>query len=233
MNTTASPKAPLPVPPTDHVSERSRRARTEPMSVLALGDGLYEVESASDQTYLVDLESGRCSCPDHVFRDVRCKHVRRVAMEITEGRTPPPGTVAVSCYDCGESVFVDESAVTNRRRDGSDDVQATEPIYCDLHSIRPGDTVRDRETDARLTVVDVSNLRSDAVWIRDADCTVAEYGTNERYESATPVVGAVYPHATIKANGTVPRSLKVYTFPRTRLEREVPTPTEESDRSNE
>ena len=175
------------------------------MSVLALGDGLYEVESASDHTYLVDLEAGRCTCPDHVFRTVRCKHVRRVAIEITEGRTPPPGDIAVVCHDCDGTVFVDEDA--------------TGPFYCEAHRLRPGDTVRDRETGDRLTVVDVSDLRADAVRIPAADCTVAEYGTNDGYDPDVPVVGAVYPHATVAPNGVVPDSLRVYVFPRTRLER--------------
>ncbi|WP_126663914.1 SWIM zinc finger family protein [Haloterrigena salifodinae] len=205
MNTTASPKTALPVPSSDHLEERSRRARTEPMSVLALGDGLYEVESASDHTYLVDLESGRCTCPDHVFREARCKHIRRVAIEITHGRTPPPGEIAVACHDCGDAVFVDEDA--------------SEPFYCEAHEIRAGDTVRDRETDDRLTVVDVSDLRADVVTIGGRDTTVADYATNEDYDPDVPVVGAVYPHATVAKNGVVPGSLKVYVFPRTRLEK--------------
>ncbi len=178
------------------------------MSVLALGDGLYEVESASDHTYLVDLEAGRCTCPDHVFREARCKHVRRVAIEITEGRTPPPGEIAVACHDCGETCFVADNDPA--------------PCYCDDHAISPGDIVVDRETGDRLTVVDVSELRADAVEIGAADCTVAEYGTNEDYDPDVPVVGAVYPHATVAANGVVPSSLKVYVFPRTRLERATP-----------
>lgn len=177
------------------------------MSVLALGDGLYEIESASDHTYLVDLPAGRCTCPDHVFRGVRCKHVRRVAIEITEGRTPPPGKIAVPCHDCGTTVFVDE-----------DDPG---PYYCENHVLRPGDTVVDRETGDRLTVVDVSVLRADAVRIDAADCTVAEYGTNENYDPDVPVVGAVYPHATVARHGVVPDSLRVYVFPRTRLEKRV------------
>jgi len=175
------------------------------MSVLPLGDGLYEVESASDHTYLVDLEAGRCTCPDYVFRKTRCKHIRRVALEITAGRTPPPGEIAVDCHDCGEPVFVDEDAAA--------------PFYCDDHTIYPGDTVVDRETGDRLTVVDVSELRADAVNIGAADCTVAEYRTNEDYDPDVPVVGAVYPHATVASNGVVPASLKVYVFPRTRLEK--------------
>jgi hypothetical protein len=174
------------------------------MSVLPLGDGLYEVESASDHTYLVDLEAGRCTCPDHVFRGARCKHIRRVAIEITEGRTPPPGEIAVDCHDCGETIFVDEDAPA--------------PFYCERHTIFPGDTVVDRETGDRLTVVDVSDLRADAVELESADCTVAEYGTNDAYDADVPVVGAVYPHATVATNGVIPSSLKVYVFPRTRLE---------------
>ncbi|RQG95100.1 SWIM zinc finger family protein [Natrarchaeobius chitinivorans] len=216
MKTIASPKAPLPVPTADHLEERSRRARAEPMSVLPLGDGLYEVESASDHTYLVDLEAGRCTCPDHVFRGARCKHVRRIAIEITEGRTPPPGEVSVQCHDCGETTFVTESDAAKRHRGDGEAVAG--PFYCDAHAIAPGDTVRDRETGGRLTVVDVSDRRADAVRIRAADCTVAEYETNAAYDPDVPVVAAVYPHATVKRNGVVPSSLTVYVFPRTRLE---------------
>lgn len=208
MNTHASPKAPLSLPADGRLDERSRRARTEPMSVLALGDGLYEVESDSGETYLVDVEAGRCTCPDHVFRNVRCKHLRRVAIEITEGRTPPPGQLAIGCHDCETAVFVDEGT--------------PEPVYCEEHRISPGDTVRDRETGAHLTVVDDSDLRADHVRITEADSTVAEYGTNDRYDPDVPVVGAIYPHASVRRNGPVPDSLKVYVFPRTRLERVAP-----------
>jgi len=177
------------------------------MSVLALGHGLYEIESASDNTYLVDLEAGRCTCPDHVFRDVRCKHIRRVAIEITEGRTPPPGKITVQCHDCPTALFVDEDAAG--------------PFYCEVHTIRPGDPVIDRETGDRLTVVDVSVLRADAVRIDAAGCTVAEYGTNENYDPDVPVVGAIYPYASVARHGVVPESLKVYVFPRTRLEKPI------------
>jgi hypothetical protein len=208
MKTTASPKTPLPVSSDGILEERSRRARTEPMSVLALGDGLYEIESASDHTYLVDLEGGRCTCPDHVFRGVRCKHIRRVAIEITEGRTPPPGKIAVACHDCDTAVFVDE--------------ETAGPTYCEEHAIWPGDRVIDRETGDRLTVVDVSELRADAVRLRATGNTVAEYATNANYDADVPVVGAVYPHATVAPNGVVPESLRVYVFPRTRLEKQVP-----------
>ncbi|OIB55443.1 SWIM zinc finger family protein [Natrialba sp. SSL1] len=218
MKTTASPKAPLPVQTPNQLEERSRRARTEPMSVLPLGDGLYEVESASDHTYLVDLGAGRCTCPDHIFRSARCKHIRRVAIEITDGRTPPPGQLAVECQnaDCHESIFVDED---DDNSGATSDEESGQPVYCEEHTLWPGDTVVDRETGDRLTVVDISDLRADAVRIDAADCTVAEYGTNSEYDPDVPVVGVVYPHATVRPNGVVPNSLRVYVFPRTRLEK--------------
>lgn len=203
--TPASPKTPLELPD-EPLDERSRRARTEPMSVIALGDGYYEVDAASGNTYLVDIETPRCTCPDHAFRDVRCKHIRRVAIEITDGRTPPPGKLAVTCVDCGERLFVDETA--------------TGPFYCDRHSLFPGATVIDRETGDRLVVVSLSDLRADAVQIPDADCTVAEYATNDAYRPDEPVVGAIYPHATIATNGVIPERIKVYVYPRTRLQKQ-------------
>ena len=209
MNTLASPKASLPLP-AHPLDDRAVRARTESMSVLALGDGLYEVEAESGATYLIDLEAGRCTCPDHIFRDARCKHIRRVAIEITEGRTPPPGKLALPCVDCGEPTFVDE--------DGPD---ADGPAYCRDHRIFSGDRVRDRETDDLLTVVAVSDRRADDVRVTAAETTVAEYGTNARYDGDVPVVGAIYPHATIGRNGPIPESLRVYVFPRTRLEKVV------------
>jgi hypothetical protein len=60
------------------------------MAVRPLPDGRYAVESYAT-TYVVDLDAPRCSCPDHEIRGVRCKHMRRVAIEITRDRLPAPG----------------------------------------------------------------------------------------------------------------------------------------------
>ena len=87
--TSASRKVPL-APDLTSLEDRSARAWTEPMAVRPLGDGRYVVESGSGGTYVVDLDRGRCSCPDHEIRGARCKHMRRVAIEITEGRVPTP-----------------------------------------------------------------------------------------------------------------------------------------------
>ena len=204
--TAASSKTTLAVPRGTELDERSLRARTEPMSVTAFGTDLYEVESASGETYHVNLPAGRCTCPDHAFRGERCKHVRRVAIEVNEGRVPPPGAVAVDCATCGATTFVGRDAAG--------------PHFCADHRIRPGDRVRDRETGDYLQVVAVSDRRADEVAIENSVYTVAGYPSNRNYPADDPVVGVVYPQSVrIGAAGPTPESLRVYSFPRTRLER--------------
>ena len=85
----AARKTPL-APDTTALEDRSARAWTEAMAVHPLCDGRYAVESERGATYVVDPDIGECSCPDHEIRDVRCKHMRRVAIEITEDRVPAP-----------------------------------------------------------------------------------------------------------------------------------------------
>lgn len=77
-------------PDTATLDSRATRAWLERMAVRRLPDGRYAVETDSDTTYVVDLASGRCSCPDHEIRGAHCKHLRRVAIEITRGRLDPP-----------------------------------------------------------------------------------------------------------------------------------------------
>lgn len=176
------------------------------MTVAALGTALYEVGAESGNTYIVDLDDDRCSCPDHAFRGVSCKHLRRVAIEITEGRVPPPGQVAVECAVCGAESFVPED----------DDVARH---YCEAHTLRPGEFVRDRETGDRLLVVHAADRRADHVRVGDSAYSVATYPTNREYDPADPVVGAVYPQSVAMTDsGPEPDELRVYTFPRSRLE---------------
>lgn len=82
-------KSPL-APNTELLDPRSARAWTEPMSVRRLPDGRYVIETDSGGTYVVDLEEALCSCPDHEIRKTRCKHLRRVAIEVTRGQVEPP-----------------------------------------------------------------------------------------------------------------------------------------------
>ncbi len=200
-------------------ADRSLRARTEPMAVHSFGTNLYEVETDSG-SYLVDVGAGRCACPDHQFRGARCKHLRRVAIEINEGRVPPPGQVAVTCRGCGRELYVDNDAAD----DG--------PHYCPDDRIVPGDTVRDRETGQRLVAVTPPGGRADRVPIPGEDVTVAAHPSNEGYDPDQPVVGAVYLDGRVTDRGVRPEALRVYTFPRARLRRVDPAPERSGDRGS-
>jgi hypothetical protein len=72
---------------------RTERARTEEMDVSLLRKGgVYEVQSASGNTYEVDVASKTCTCPDFTKRQPSggCKHLRRVDIEIRSGNAPRP-----------------------------------------------------------------------------------------------------------------------------------------------
>ncbi|WP_135827679.1 SWIM zinc finger family protein [Halorussus halobius] len=206
-NTTASERTRASLPPAGSVGDpRSQRARMERMAVGPLGGGVYAVESQSANTYSVDLPGGRCTCPDHNFRGVRCKHLRRVAMEVTEGRVPPPGKSAVSCVNCGEEWFADE--------------RATGPRLCEQCELGPGETVVDRETGDLLVVVRTTDRRADEVAVSDCEVTVADYPTNEDYRADDAVVEAMYPvPAGLDPGELEPRHRRRYSFPRGRLVR--------------
>jgi hypothetical protein len=146
------------------------------MAVRPLG-GQYLVDSESGATYVVDPIAGTCTCPDQQMRGETCKHLRRVAIEITAGRVPPPGKRRGTCAACGLEAFVpqDES-----------------PPLCPTCRLEPGDVVLDRESDDRLVVRRVTDRRADEVTIPGTDTTVAAYHTNEDYPADDLVVEAVY-----------------------------------------
>ena len=176
------------------------------MAITPLGGGIYEVESQSGNVYSVDLPGGRCTCPDHNFRGVRCKHLRRVAMEVTEGLVPPPGKEAVACDNCGEEIFVEEGSAG--------------PHFCEECELDPGEAVVDRETGDLLVVVRTTDRRADEVTVPDSDYTVAQYPTNDGYRPDDTVVEAMYPvPAGLGTDGLKPHHLRRYSFPRGRLAR--------------
>jgi len=70
------------------LEQRDVRALTEYMTTLPLGGDVYSVTTESGSEYRVDAQKGRCTCPDHKHRDVRCKHIRRVSY--ATGETPIP-----------------------------------------------------------------------------------------------------------------------------------------------
>jgi hypothetical protein len=174
---------------------RSARAWTERMAVEPRGDGEYAVDTDSG-TYVVELGGGRCSCPDHGVRRERCKHLRRVAIEITLERVPPPGRFDAACVSCGA---------------GADGADRRLPLCPDCE-LDPGERVLDRETGAPLRVVAVTDYRADEVEVPERGYPVADHPTNDRYDSSDVVIDAAYAD-----DGRPGR--QVYSFPRSRLDR--------------
>jgi hypothetical protein len=146
------------------------------MTVRPLRDRRYVVETEGG-TYVVDVERRTCTCPDHAIRGARCKHLRRVAIEITERRVPAPDERPSVCAVCGRRTFVP--------------FDATGPRLCERHALAPGDRVHDRETETELVVVGVTDRRADAVETREGRL-VADYESNRQYGRHEPVVDAVY-----------------------------------------
>jgi hypothetical protein len=196
------------------MDDRAARAWSERMAIRPLGGGRYAVDSQSGATYVVDVREGSCTCPDHVIRGERCKHLRRVAIEITAHRVPPPGKRAVACDVCGTDTFVAETA--------------DPPHLCAACHLEPGDRVVDRETGDWLIVSAVTDRRAEDVWIDSADCTVAEYPTNRGYPDDDLVVEVVY--AGDAARTDRPRA---YAFPITRLQRRDVAPLGEGGDSDD
>ena len=183
------------------VDERSARAAAEEMTVRPLRDRRYVVETDGG-TYVAALNAGTCTCPDHAIRGLRCKHLRRVAMEVTAGSVPAPNERVGACAVCGAETFVP-----------LDDPGSH---LCDRHAFEPGEVVRDRESDERLVVVAVTTERDDA-YRTGEDRTVDGYATNAAYGAHEPVVEAVYADAVRPGRGAA--DCERYAFPASRLTR--------------
>ena len=147
------------------------------MVVRSLDSGRYAVDGASGATYTVALPDGDCDCPDRTFRGERCKHLRRVAIEVTEGRVPPPGRRRDRCAGCRREAFVPE--------DG--------PSVCDACHPERGNRATDRETGDTVVVFRLTDETAAERAVPGADCTVADYPANDGYPDDDPVVEVVYP----------------------------------------
>lgn len=176
---------------------RAYRARAEPMTVRPLRDGRYVVESEGG-TYVVDIERTTCTCPDNAIRGARCKHIRRVSLEIEAGAVPAPNERERVCAVCGGRTFgpIDDWG----------------PALCDRHDHAPGDVVRDRETGSLLVVVEALGERADEART-DEGRLVSEYETNTAYGGQEPVFAAVYAESLPIDPGDARR----YLFPASRL----------------
>lgn len=178
--------------------DRSARAWSERMAVDHLGGSEYAVDSESGSTYVVNPVAGTCSCPDARIRKETCKHLRRVAIEITTHRVPAPGKRRAHCVACGTETFVDEDA---------------DSPLCESCRVDPGDIVFDRETGNRLVVTAVTDRRADETILPETGTTVAAHSTNDGYPDDDVVVEAAYLTDVSREN---PRT---YSFPLSRLQR--------------
>ncbi len=180
--------------------DRAARAWAERMAVRPLDGGAYAVDSESGATYVVDALAGTCTCPDATIRGETCKHRRRVAIEITTRRVPPPGHRRATCAACGGEAIVPEDS--------------DPPALCESCHVEAGDVVLDRETGDRLVVLAVTDSRADEVTIPETGDTVADYPTNDGYPDDDLVVEAGYLTEAV-ATGSPRR----YSFPHSRLRR--------------
>lgn len=188
--------------PTEGSTGRTRRAREEPMAVRPLRDGRYVVETEGG-TYVVDVEAGTCTCPDSAIRHARCKHLRRVAIEINVGLVPAPDERASVCAVCGRRTFV---PMFDRA-----------PALCERHDHAPGDLVRDRESESLLVVVGATGERADEA-VTERGTVVADYETNAEYGRHEPVFEAVYVDSLPLSGGVGDLSGRTrYRFPASRL----------------
>ena len=194
MSDTRAPLAPDP----RELDPRAARAWTESMAVTPLGGGCYSVDTDHGE-YTVDLPGRRCTCPDHRYRHERCKHIRRVAIEINLERAPPPGKRRADCAVCGHEAFVPETV---------------EPPLCDDCRLDSGDVAVDRETGDTLVVRRVRSEHADEYVIEATGKTVAAHDTNERYPADDLVVDVVYLGDELRN-----REPRVYAFPYSRLRR--------------
>ncbi|KAB1189201.1 MULTISPECIES: SWIM zinc finger family protein [Haloferax] len=190
--------------PSDGMTGRARRARVEPMAVRPLRDGRYVVETDGG-TYVVDVEARTCTCPDNAIRHARCKHLRRVAIEITTGEVPPPGRRRATCAVCGDDTFVP--------------MDARGPQLCHEHEHHPGDLVHDREVGSLLVVTRALHSRADET-PTETGTLVSDYESNLEYGDHEPVFEAVYLDS-LPANAGLTKlgELRAYRFPASRLQR--------------
>lgn len=89
------------------LEQRDVRALKEFMTTLPLGGDVYSVTTQSGSEYRVDALKGRCTCPDHEYREVRCKHIRRVAF--ATGKRPIPAWVNADEVDTQLGEHVEET----------------------------------------------------------------------------------------------------------------------------
>ena len=82
MSTSTSYDDALATRPFKHeIDKRDRRALSEHLTVVEHGPDIYRVYSEEGVEYLVDIRTPSCTCPDFMYREADCKHIRRARIE--------------------------------------------------------------------------------------------------------------------------------------------------------
>jgi len=126
-------------------SERERRAREDVEEITRSGD-VWLVMSASGEHYHVDPDESECDCPDHQYRDARCKHIRAVEQYAEEDDAPAAEVVDVQRTGDGRVDVVVEyeddyertkttTAKADRTADGEWDVWTADHVPDDAHRV--------------------------------------------------------------------------------------------------
>jgi hypothetical protein len=120
------------------LEQRDVRALTEYMTVLPLGGDVYSVTTQSGSEHRVDALEGHCTCPDHRYREVECKHLRRTAF--ATGERPIPAWVDADEVDAQLGQHVDGTPKVAATDGGvtlasfADEADDEDGCWCDDHS---------------------------------------------------------------------------------------------------
>jgi hypothetical protein len=161
---TQNPAATADTPEISDLPDRTEAALTEVMSVLddiGLARGapdLYLVVSSFGSTYLVDTRKGTCECPDDEYRDITCKHKRRVAF--ATGERPIPGWIQRAQLDDNFGGHVDgdvrfsatDGGVTQAPFDDGDVANPAEDPFA-VHSDDEDRTKRAKREDMDISLL--------------------------------------------------------------------------------
>jgi hypothetical protein len=101
------------------------------------------VTTESGSEYRVDALEGRCTCPDHQYREVECKHLRRTAF--ATGERPIPAWVDADEVDAQLGEHVEETPKTaatdggvTLEEFGADNRDDDRPEECDCGDCNDG-----------------------------------------------------------------------------------------------
>jgi len=164
--------------------------------------GVYLVVSNSGAEHVVDATEPRCTCSDFEYRDVRCKHLRRVAF--ATGERPLPDWTNRAAVDDGlgdhvQRVATDGGSIDDDQRDPV--VDGIETDVSETPTLDEGETATIEVT---LDGVHLSTVSDGVIHPAKSDADAGEYEpigaisrAVERAVERHDLAVAAYRHATI------------------------------------